>query len=111
MAAPPQPPPGSVAAPAPTPTGVSVPPPGVPPAVAAAAPEEQDEAKRAKATAELVPEDQWLSQHSAPISIKCLTPQEEENAKFNFDGRTVTVDGVAGQSSVKDLKNMLKDQS
>ena len=102
--------PGSVAAPAPTPTGVAVPPPGVPPAVAAAAPEEQDEAKRAKATAELVPADQWLSQHPAPVSIKCLTPQEEDNAKFNFDGRTVTVDGVAGKSSVKDLKNMLKDQ-
>ena len=70
----------------------------------------QEEAKRSKAEEELVPEAQWTSLHPNPISLKVLVPQDEENAKFNFNGQTVMLGSMAPGTTVKDLKSNLSQQ-
>ena len=84
----------------------------VPPQTGAAAPgmDPQEEAKRAKAEAELVPEAQWAAKHPNAISVKVIVPQEEENAKFNFNGQTVMLNNLLPATAVKDLKTQLSDQ-
>lgn len=79
------------------------PPPSMPPGQLDA----QEEAKRAKAEEQLMPEAQWTAQHPNPISVKVITPQEEENAKFNFNGQTVLLKALAPSTMVKDLKASL----
>lgn len=96
------PPPGSLPpGVAPPQAGFTAPPPGI---------DAQEEAKRAKAEAELVPEAQWSAQHPNPISVKVIVPQEEENAKFNLNGQTVMLNDLLPATTVKDLKTQLSDQ-
>jgi len=89
------------------------PPPGMPPGFSPPTSmppvqlDAQEEAKRAKAEEQLMPEAQWTAQHPNPISVKVITPQEEENAKFNFNGQTVLLKALAPSTMVKDLKASL----
>jgi len=98
-------PPGGAPPPPPKPAGSKgmPPPPGMPPGGLDA----QEEAKRAKAGEQLLPQAQWTAQHPNPISVKVITPKEEANAKFNFNGQTVVVEALAPGSTVKDLKASL----
>ena len=79
----------------------------MPPGGMEAAQDGQDDAKRTKAEEDLLPEAQWTAQHPNPINIKIIVPQEEDNARFNFNGQTLMLNAIAPGTVVKDLKTNL----
>jgi len=75
---------------------------GAPPPPPQAAPEEP-------AGGGLVSAEEWASAHPGPVSVKVQVPQDEGNAKFNFNGQLLSLDGVAMNSTVKDIKERLQE--
>jgi hypothetical protein len=86
--------------------GIRALPPGMPPAPGAAQNEGPD-AKKAKPTPTLVPEETWSKLHPDPVDIRVSVPDEPANHKHSFYGQSVTLVDRGPTVSVKELKEEL----
>jgi len=77
--------------------------PGAPP------PEEEPNSKRQKTDEiNLIPEDQFLLQHSGPIEIIVQVPTDTEKNEWNFNGQNVTLI-LNPKDTIQTLKDKIKE--
>jgi len=71
--------------------------------------EEESSAKRQKMEEiNLVPEDQWLRQHSGPVNIIVQVPSDPEKGEWNFQGQSFTCT-LNPKDTIQTLKDKIKE--